>query len=387
MVRTFPVRLAASDRGRPVAFTAYAFNEDRVKSETAAYDSYRVPVDIAPRERRAYVVAVGVDAYDNPRRNLRFAAGDARAMSGALRGLQGYQVVGVPLVSELPGVAPDRTPVDHATKENIRAVLDLLAGRGEVERPRLRALLGSDVDKLRPATPDDLVMVTFSGHGHADAQGRFYLLPSDSGTDDKLEGEALRRLVSSEELGEWLRGIDAGELAMIIDACHSAASVEAGGFRPGPMGDRGFGQLAYDRAMRVLAATQAENVALESGQIGQGLLTYALVREGLEQRAADEDGDGAVTLAEWLRYGERRVPGLYEDIRAGRLILAPATPEAAANAARSGDLGTTVLPSAEAARAVIPDKKAVAGTDRYVQTPALFDFAKRGQGPTLQRSR
>jgi WD40 repeat protein/uncharacterized caspase-like protein len=347
LVRTFRVRLPARDRGQPVAFTAYAFNEDRVKSETAApRDPYLVPQDVAHRKPRAYVVAVGVDAYDNPSRNLSFAASDARAVVGALRGLDGYRVVTVPLVSELSG-----NP--QATKENIRAVLDLLAGRGEAERPRLRTLLGSEVDELAQATPDDLVVFTFSGHGYADQLGKFYLLPADSGTGNEITADTLRRFISSDEIEGWLRDVDAGELVMVIDACHSAASVEAGGFRPGPMGDRGFGQLAYDRGMRILAATQAENVAVESGRIGHGLLTYALVRDGLEQRRADADGDGAVTLAEWLRYGEARVPALYEEIRAGTLRLA-------------------------AMRGVTPDAALVANTVRYVQTPALFDFRRGG---------
>jgi hypothetical protein len=33
-------------------------------------------------------------------------------------------------------------------------------------------------------------------------------------------------------------------------------------------------KLAYDKGMRILAATQADNVALESEKLGQGLLTY-----------------------------------------------------------------------------------------------------------------
>ncbi|MES0139394.1 WD40 repeat domain-containing protein, partial [Mesorhizobium sp. M0016] len=75
----FPVRLAGRDRGRKVAFTAYAFNEDRVKSVTATYrgfrnvnedrvpaDGYTVPQDIAvPARPRAYVVTVGVNEYEN----------------------------------------------------------------------------------------------------------------------------------------------------------------------------------------------------------------------------------------------------------------------------------------------------------------------------------
>lgn len=43
--------------------------------------------------------------------------------------------------------------------------------------------------------------------------------------------------ISSEELANWVQEIDAGELVMIVDACHSAATVEAGGFKPGPDGE------------------------------------------------------------------------------------------------------------------------------------------------------
>jgi hypothetical protein len=102
--------------------------------------------------------------------------------------------------------------------------------------------------------------------------------------------------------------VDAGEMALMIDACHSAASVEVPGFKPGPMGDRGLGQLAYDKGMRILAATQADDVALESEKLEQGLLSYALVRDGLglkegKTRRADLNGDGRVMLQEWLEYG------------------------------------------------------------------------------------
>ena len=103
---------------------------------------------------------------------------------------------------------------------------------------------------------------------------------------------------------------------MIIDACNSGASVAGfGGFRPGPLGSREFGQLAYDKKMTVLAASSAESVALESDQIGHGLLTYALLKEGVEGKLADSyPADGRVSVLEMLRYGEARVPALYEEI-------------------------------------------------------------------------
>jgi uncharacterized caspase-like protein len=119
------------------------------------------------------------------------------------------------------------------------------------------------------------------------------------------------------------------------------------------MGDRGLGQLAYDKGMRILAATQADDAALESDKLGQGLLTYALVEEGLKagengKPEADRDDDGAVTMTEWLGYAEGRVPGLYEEIRAGTLKL------------KEGNI----------------DPNLIEDTILHAQTPALFDFAQ-----------
>jgi hypothetical protein len=171
----------------------------------------------------------------------------------------------------------------------------------------------------------------------------------------------LQKLISSDELGAWVRPIDAAEFVMIIDACYAAelTAGEAGMFRPGPMGDRGLGQLAYDKGMRILAATQAGDVAIESHKLGQGLLTYALVEDGLGKGAADIDGNRAITLSEWLEYGANRVPGLYEEIREGRHVVE-----------RKGEIIT-----AERLKAVA----------EQAQTPELFDFDRSGKTVVVQR--
>ncbi|WP_224718648.1 caspase family protein [Mesorhizobium sp. BR1-1-11] len=355
----FPVRLAGADRGKKVTFTAYGFNEDRVKSATATDDGYAVPQDIAvPAKPHAYVVTVGVNEYESKALRLNFAAADAGAIETALQGIRGYDVVPVLLTSDYARKEGDKQipAVDHATKADIRAVLDLLAGKGETERPRLRQEIGPVIDRLAKVTPDDLVVLAFSGHGH-NQQGRFYILPSDSGNDLTKPG----KLISSEELTAWLRDVDAGEMVMIVDACHSAAGVPAG-FKPGPMGDRGLGQLAYDKGMRILAATQADDVALESGSLGQGLLTYAL-KEGLTagtgaHMLADTDSDGAITMKEWLTYAETRVPGLYQDVLAGKI---------------------------EKTKDSSPDPNLLEDTTRHAQTPALFDFVRgQAQNPVIE---
>lgn len=196
-------------------------------------------------------------------------------------------------------------------------MLALLAGRA-VDGAVKAALPNSAL--LRKATPDDLVIITFSGHGYTDGRGAFNLIPYDTGGGAAGGGGCC---VSSDDLSTWLRDVDAGEMVMIIDACHSARAVEGEEFKPAPMGSRGLGQLAYDKGMRILAATQAANVALESGAIGHGLLRYALVRDGIERGEADfKAKDGRILLIllrEWLVYSTEQVPRLYDLMKAGKL--------------------------------------------------------------------
>ena len=167
-------------------------------------------------------------------------------------------------------------------------------------------------------------------------------------------------------LTDHLRHVDAGDFVMVIDACNAAASVQGGGFKPGPMGSRGLGQLAYDKAMRVLAASQAEAVALESDRLRHGLLTYAMLREGLAGGAADRaPEDRWIDLTEMLNYGVERVPLLYEDIRDGSFVvlgkgLTPYEPSCGNE--QGGDASDC-------------REQSVAS----VQRPSLFDFSRSEQ--------
>lgn len=321
----FRAKLPRSKDASQVRFTAYAFNEDRVKSLTASYEWSPKQEGKLPRaqldiKRRAYVISVGVNRSRIARWNLRYAANDAhqfqKVIPEELLQVGGYDVVPIELVSDLK----DGRSIENATKQNVKSVLDLLAGRdvsSEIKQKIPNAHL------ISRATPDDLVLITFSSHGYTDNDGRFYLLPSDvSRTNRNQKLPDLWTMISSEELSVWLREVDAGEMVMILDACHAAAAVEGLEFKPGPLGSRGLGQLAYDKRIKVLTATQASNFALEvGGKIKQGLLSYALVKEGLNDGLADSESnsDGKILLGEWLQYGERRVASLYRDVAAGKI--------------------------------------------------------------------
>ena len=338
---TFTVAVATGEAAGPAVFTAYAFNEDRVKGETATLTYARPP---GPRRApHAYVIAVGVDAAAEPAWNLHFAAADARAMATGLAAIPGYAVTAVSLVS---------TPQSRiASKANLRALLQLLTDGDAAARRRLDEA-GLSTAGLNAVTPDDLVIISFSGHGWTDGAGAFYLVPGDGRRRPGTEDPDPASLVSSGELSEWLRGVDAGEMALIIDACHSAASVDAAGFKPGPMGDPGLGQLAYDKGIRVLAAAQADDVAQEDAGLRQGLLTYALVHDGLSGAAVD------LRLDQWLRFGAERLPGLSRER------------QAAAAAGRS-----------QSSSGIEVDDDGSA-----VQQPQLFDFTGRPSPVTLRRA-
>ena len=340
--KTYHFEVALPPGDAPVDFSAYAFNTDGVRSERAA----EVLTDFDPvpaNSRRAFVVTVGVNRYQNPAFNLRYAANDARAYSRSLSASleatgQFDEVVHIPLISE------QGSQEMAATRENLAAVLQALAGT------RAHPVVPG------PADTNDSVIVTFSGHGYADAEGRFHFLLEDigEGSGRAVTDALLANTFTSSDLEQLLRVVDAEGIFLVIDACNSAASIDEGNFKPGPMGSKGLGQLAYDKAMMVITATQTEDVAMESQALEHGMLTYALVNEGLERGQADQlPMDRSVWIREWFEYGQHRVPTLYREVIEG------GGPQNG-----SADRGLSAV-------------KSTSVRERWLQQPSLFDFSRQ----------
>ena len=132
------------------------------------------------------------------------------------------------------------------------------------------------------------------------------------------------------------------------------------------MGSRGLGQLAYDKGMRILAASQADDVALESEKLKQGLLTYALVHDGLDAKQAVKAGTKEITLDSWLKYGSERVPTLYQEVLKGQVqTFAEGSKDVAIDAQLSDGASTLKKPSA-------------------FQQPTLFSFRVLTDSITIQ---
>ncbi|HEX3279946.1 MAG TPA: caspase family protein [Pyrinomonadaceae bacterium] len=283
-------------------FRAYAFNRDNVKSADAV-----LTLNGAESLRRtgtAYLIVVGVGSYANSQYNLNYSVADATEIGTQLKSqqelLQRYSPVEVvPLINE------------QATKENILLALNVLAGKAPASLPKDSP---GALSKLKAAQPEDAVIFYFSGHGTAQ-DDRFYLIPHDLGYEGQrsmLDSAGLANIlahsISDLELEEALKSVDVDQLLLIIDACNSGQALKAEDERRGPMNARGLAQLAYEKGMYILTASQSDEVAFESAGLKHSYLAYALVEEGIKSGAADEDKDGQVFLKEWFDYATERVP-------------------------------------------------------------------------------
>ncbi len=265
-------------------FTAYAFNHANIKSTDATLaltgdESLRRPATL-------HMLAIGVDRYSDKQLNLRYAVADARAFFVEIGNQQR-------MLNEVQRVEGMLINDSQATRECVLAAIDALA---------------------KAAQPQDTVVIYFAGHGIASGNS-FFLVPHDVGqldtsrTREECLSALTQRSISDRDLERALSDVDAAQIVLVVDACNSGQLLEAEEKRRGPMNSKGLAQLAYEKGMYVLTASQSFETAVEDSRLGHGLLTYVLVEEGLQQAAADElPGDGRIELREWLDYATTRVP-------------------------------------------------------------------------------
>jgi hypothetical protein len=364
-VLPFDVQVPRNKDLKEVTFSAYAFNEDRVKSVTVT-KTVTLPPELKARQGRAYIVSIGVNRTESsPEWDLEYAANDARRLSAVVKEkLDGTrQFAPATVIRLVSDDSPRREDELPARKDYLRTVLDLLAGRPVVANLKAEVL---KVARLEQAQPEDVVILSISSHGYTDDRGSFHMVLSDigSGLPQQVTETLQKNDLNTDMLSAWLRSVDAREMVLIVDACDSEASIQKDGFKPGPMGSRGLGQLAYDKGMRVLAASRARESAIErGGNINEGILSYALAEDGLQRGWADwQPQDGKITIGEWLAYGEKRVPELFEEGDIRGTIQVKGTPDGR----RDVYHGTKRTPPS-------------------YQHPVLFDFGKNGNSIVLTR--
>lgn len=295
-------------RGRPVRISAYAFGSGGVRSAESLRE-VQDPRVKSVKKPKAVIVAVGIDEYSDPAfRNLRFASSDARLASGALA----------------------KRLLATGRFELIKRID--LEGRKATTSSAVR----SAIRQLATLGPDDAVIVWWAGHGYVHTQKGFQLVPSDGVFQNASNCLSVR------DLEALLRPVRA-RMCVVLDTCQSGGATGAD-FKPAPLASRGFGQLAYDKKMLLVAAAQSDQYAMESDRVKAGVLTWAFAAEALPKHATGSLGDVAVTAAEL-------VPLVIKSIEAG------------------GPVGST-----RAAAAVQGTHRPPRASRPVVQLPVVFDF-------------
>ena len=229
-------------------------------------------------EPRLYAFLVGVADYEDESIRLKYAADDAELLERILREKAAMALAGCEV----------RRFVDRkATKE---AFLDGLRWLKDVMKPQ------------------DVGIIFFSGHGHRDDDGIFYMLPAEvkrrSIDATGVDGALFKRK---------LAGIK-GKLVVMLDACHAGAvEKEAGGERQlRPITDDFVRDMVReDCGIIMMCSSTGQEVSQEDAKLGHGFFTQALT-EGLSGQA-DFNKDGFVYLTELDDYLFERVKGLSND--------------------------------------------------------------------------
>jgi WD40 repeat protein len=280
--------------------SAYAFNRDNIKSKDVECKVQGAPS--LKRQGQAYILSIGINAYSLRGFSLDCAVKDAEELADSL-------MKNLPFPRE----------AIHVTR-----LTDTRATRGGI----LKELRGIEAK----AGPEDTVIITYAGHGIT-FEHSFYLVPCDLGTKEEITLKELAAMsIGDNELERIIAGggedpgLQAKHIALILDACHAGQVLEADEWRVGPMNSRGLAQLAWEKGMEVLTASQSDQLAKELKSLGHGLLTYALL-EGFNK--APREG----TLLEcplWFDFAAREVPNVSRGSGTRGLVPLTARPQKSA---------------------------------------------------------
>jgi hypothetical protein len=214
-----------------------------------------------------YVLAMGISDYPGDMK-LRYAGSDATLLANAFK----TRCKGVFANIEIR-ILTDK----KATKKGMQEGLDWLASK---------------------MTAKDVGIVSFSGHGTRDPDGKFYLVPVDIN-----ERDPFHTCFAGDEFKIRLDNMP-GRLVAILDACHSGDVAER--VRPPVSSDSLVQDLSSeDSGVVVMCASLGREYASESNQSKAGFFTLGLV-EGLEGWG-DVDEDGTIYINELDMFTHARV--------------------------------------------------------------------------------
>ena len=247
LTKTFTVNLSAGNN----SFNTVAFNTERTESKPA-----EIIVNYKPANNEQPVIAsttlhlivVGVNTYKNPKYNLNYALADATSFS---------EVITVGSKNLFSNTNSIFIKNEEATKEGITAAFE-----------KIKAA----------AKPQDLFIFYYAGHGTMNDKNEFFLVPYDVTQIYGNDGALAQNGFSSALLKQMSKDIKAQKQLFILDACHSAAALEAVAGARGAPEEKAIAQLARATGTYWLTASSSDQYASEFSQLGHGSFTYCLLQ-------------------------------------------------------------------------------------------------------------
>ncbi len=249
-----------------------------------------------PQASKRWALIIGVRDYENPQiSRVPGAANDAVAMRDALIEYAGFPPEQVLLLTS------DQERTMHPGRTNI-----------------LR-----DLRSLKERIPaDGLLLFAFAGHG-IERNGQAFLIPSDASIFDDVDFLE-QTAISLDSLKGLIRGMNAHQVIMLLDACrndpNASRGVDAGNTMTSAQKQLAFeGANQNIEAFATIYATAVgyrawEIMDRESGK-PRGSFSTAFV-EGLSGQAVDNHGQ--VTLLGLVQYLQKRVPELVHTAYGGQ---------------------------------------------------------------------
>jgi len=250
-----------------------AFNKDNTVQSYMKTTSFKV--NIKAEDSHLYMLIVGIDQYNDQSVNLKYAVKDARDIKDKLlrQSATLYKPENIHAV-----VLTDK----EATKVNIQSQVSMLA------------------KKIKPA---DSFVLFVAGHGVL-LQNQYFMLTHDfNGTISD------NSMISSNEIVEAAKQIKSLSQLFIFDTCH-AGGVD---YIVSGLYDARMSVLAKKMGLHIYASASDKQSAMD-GYKGNGLFTYTLLDGLNNNKEADKNKDGKVSIVGLGEYSKKMTTNISKQI-------------------------------------------------------------------------
>jgi len=250
-----------------------AFNRDNTVQgymKTASFNS-----KLKQEEPHLYILAIGIDQYKDTNVNLKYAVKDARDIE-------------------------EKIKVQAATLYNPRNIhYEVLT-----DREATKVNITNKIDALAKAMkPQDSFILFVAGHGVL-LQNQYYLLTHDY--DGTVSNHSV---ISSNEIVELSKRIKSLSQLFIFDTCHAGGvdTIISGLY------DARMSVLAKKMGLHIYASASDKQAAMD-GYKGNGLFTYTLLDGLNNNKEADKNKDGKVSIVGLGEYSKKMTTNISKQI-------------------------------------------------------------------------